>query len=443
MECPKCGFELQAEHTVCPQCGSEIVEKKSTCGKRWKLILASVAIAVLGLCLSAVVYWGVTGVTSFEQGVQKLAQLVLPKENNVYRKASYSVSDEKAEKTAGRVVATVGEEKLTNGLLQIFYWMEVYDYLDNYSYYAIYSGLDVSRPLDKQIYSEEGSTWQQYFLGNAIKNWHGYQALSLLAQEEGVRMDPELQAELDSLKSTLTQSVIDAGYTGIDALIRADMGPGCTYGDYENYMQIYYSGHSYLSQKIADYEISQDAIDAYFDAHAQELEVTRDSGDFADVRHILVAVEGGTEDEDGNVIYSQQEWDTCKAQAQALMDQWLAGEATEDSFAQLAMEHSQDTGSNANGGLYTSLDAESGFVPEFIDWYMDEARQPGDYGLLQTDYGYHVMYFSASEAKWVRTCREAMIREKTQELLNNALKQHPVEIEYKKIALGVVELNRE
>lgn len=411
---------------------------------RWKLILAILATVLLGLCLSVVVYWGVTGVTSFEEGVQKLTQLVAPRENDVYRKASYSVSDEKAAKTADRVVATAGEEELTNGLLQIFYWMEVYDYLENYSYYAIYSGLDYSKPLDQQTYSDEGGTWQQYFLGNAIKNWHGYQALSLLAREEGVQMDPELKSELESLKSTLTQSVMDAGYSGIDALIQADMGPGCTYEDYENYMKIYYSGHSYLSRKLAEYEISQGDIDAYFDAHAQELDgVTKDSGDLVDVRHILVAVEGGTEDEDGDVIYSQEEWDACKAEAQALMDQWLAGEATEDSFAQLAMEHSEDTGSNTNGGLYTSLDGESGFVPEFIEWYMDETRQPGDYGLLQTDYGYHVMYFSASEAKWIRTCREALLQEKTNALLNDALKQYPMEIDYKKIALGVVELNQE
>ena len=412
------------------------------CSKRWKLALLLLATALLGLCLSVVIYWGVTGVTDVREGLQQVAQLVLPKENNVYRKSSYSVSAAKAAKTADRVVASVGEEELTNGLLQIFYWMEVYDYLENYSYYAIYNGLDYSKPLDDQSYSDEGGTWQQFFLENAVKNWHGYLALGMLACQEGQEMDPELRSELDSLKSTLTQAVVEEGYSSLDALIQKDMGPGCSYEDYETYMQIYYAGHSYLGQKLEEFQVTMADIEAYYEANSQELDgVTKDSGNFADVRHILIAVQGGTEDEDGDVIYSQEEWDTCKDQAQKVMDQWLAGAATEESFAELAGEYSEDTGSNSNGGLYTSLDAESGFIPEFIEWYMDENRKPGDYGLLQTDYGYHVMYFSASEPKWIRTCRDALVQEKTNELLSKALEQFPMEIDYKKITLGVAELN--
>ena len=32
-------------------------------------------------------------------------------------------------------------------------------------------------------------------------------------------------------------------------------------------------------------------------------------------------------------------------------------------------------------------------VPAFNDWCFDEARQPGDTGLVHTDYGCHVMYY--------------------------------------------------
>ena len=32
-------------------------------------------------------------------------------------------------------------------------------------------------------------------------------------------------------------------------------------------------------------------------------------------------------------------------------------------------------------------------VSEFEDWCFDSSRQPGDTGIVQTSYGYHVMYF--------------------------------------------------
>ena len=32
-------------------------------------------------------------------------------------------------------------------------------------------------------------------------------------------------------------------------------------------------------------------------------------------------------------------------------------------------------------------------VTNFNDWCFDEARQPGDHGIVETEYGYHIMYF--------------------------------------------------
>ena len=45
-------------------------------------------------------------------------------------------------------------------------------------------------------------------------------------------------------------------------------------------------------------------------------------------------------------------------------------------------------------------------VPAFNDWCFDEARQPGDYGIVETEYGYHLMYFVGHSAV---TFRDYMI----------------------------------
>lgn len=112
-----------------------------------------------------------------------------------------------------------------------------------------------------------------------------------------------------------------------------------------------------------------------------------------DVRHILVSYEGGTTDENGSTTYSDEEKNAAKEKAEAILKEWEEGEKTEDSFAALATEKSTDTGSTENGGLYEAI-YPGQMVTPFEDWCFDETRKEGDTGIVQTDYGYHVMYFS-------------------------------------------------
>ena len=81
----------------------------------------------------------------------------------------------------------------------------------------------------------------------------------------------------------------------------------------------------------------------------------------------------------------------ARTKAEEILAQWKSGEATEDSFAQLAMENSAD-GSKYDGGLYTRV-TKGWAVEEFNDWCFDASRKDGDTGIVDTTYGSHVMYF--------------------------------------------------
>ncbi len=111
----------------------------------------------------------------------------------------------------------------------------------------------------------------------------------------------------------------------------------------------------------------------------------------ANVRHILVKFEGGTQDENGTTTYSADEKAAAKLAAQEILDQWKAGEATEESFAALANEKSDD-GDGTTGGLYEDV-YPGQMVANFEDWCFDAARKAGDTGLIETEYGYHVMFY--------------------------------------------------
>ena len=127
----------------------------------------------------------------------------------------------------------------------------------------------------------------------------------------------------------------------------------------------------------------------------------------ANVRHILIKPEGGTYDSNtGATTYSDEEMAAAKAAAEELYAQWKAGEATEDSFAALANEKSAD-GDGTTGGLYENV-YPGQMVENFNDWCFAEGRKTGDTGIVESEYGYHIMFYSADSEM---TYRDYLITE--------------------------------
>lgn len=109
------------------------------------------------------------------------------------------------------------------------------------------------------------------------------------------------------------------------------------------------------------------------------------------VRHILVM----TEDTDEDGSYSEEELAAAKKKAEDLLAEWEAGDKTEESFAAMANEYSEDPGSNTKGGLYENV-YKGAYGQEFNDFCFAEGRKPGDTGIVHGSGGYdgyHVMYF--------------------------------------------------
>ena len=106
----------------------------------------------------------------------------------------------------------------------------------------------------------------------------------------------------------------------------------------------------------------------------------KDTSETKNVRHILLSTENYEDDSE------------CKNEANRLIKEWRNGEKTEESFAKLAKEFSDDPGSSQVGGLYENVAAGT-MVETFNDWIFAKSRKEGDVDVVKTDYGYHVMYF--------------------------------------------------
>ena len=120
--------------------------------------------------------------------------------------------------------------------------------------------------------------------------------------------------------------------------------------------------------------------------------------DLINVRHILVGF-SGDQNEDGT--YTDEAKEAARARAEEILAEWKSGDATEDSFAELANTKSTDTGSNTNGGLYENV-YPGQMVAAFNDWCFDADRKAGDTGIVETSYGYHVMYFVGATGETYR-----------------------------------------
>lgn len=428
-----------------------------------KLALGIVAVVVLVAALAALVMQGV-GVSLNPSGEtegtetqaptqtvgdtvsQETAATTIPASGNsedVTCKGSYTVSDEDAIAAMDTVVATMGDSQLTNGELQIYYWLNVQQFLNSYGSYASYIGLDYTQPLDTQVctLSEDGITWQQYFLEGAISSWHNYKALANESLAKGFALDEDYRAMLDGLPESLATDGGLMGFATAEEYLAYNVGVGSSVEDYVAYMEDYYQGYLYFSEQYSTFTPTQEEMEAYFTEHEAEYAeggLTREDK-YVNIRHILVFPEGA----DSSTIYtdtfSDEAWAVGEANANAILEQWLAGEATEDTFAELANEHSQDPGSNTAGGLYTEV-AQGDMVEAFDSWCFDEARQVGDYGIVKTELGYHIMYFSGSTPAWHSQVQSDIISQRSNDMVASIAEAHPMEVDYSAIVLGFVDL---
>lgn len=282
---------------------------------------------------------------------------------------------------------------------------------DNYNKYSSYAynyyNLPVSKFLEggttdengNTTYSDEEKAAAQQKAEAAAKSLTGEEIATAQALDAAIAA-LSINADNDTAMSTRYD---DQSYTGINSTIAQWLSDSSRKeGDI-----------TYLANSTTDAD-GKETINGYYVVRFDS--VNDNTFPLKNVRHILVSFEGGTSDDSGNITYSAEEKAAAKATAEELLNQWKSGEATEDSFAALATEKSSDPGSTANGGLYEDI-APNQMVAAFNDWCFAEGRKAGDTGIVETEYGYHVMYFVGDSDV---TYRDYQIRN---ELTENAVSE--------------------
>lgn len=106
--------------------------------------------------------------------------------------------------------------------------------------------------------------------------------------------------------------------------------------------------------------------------------------ELATVRHILVRFDDNTD----------QAKHAAKNEIVRILKEFQQGEPSEEAFAGMAKKYSHDI-SGENGGLYENVC--KGIAPVSLsDWCLDKSRVYGDFGIVETELGYHLVYFIQS-----------------------------------------------
>ena len=278
---------------------------------------------------------------------------------------------------------TVDGRNYSPSELTYTYATQYQNFVSTYGNYASMFGLNTSYGLSglssQECSMTDGGTWRDYFMDSAINALKQNQALEKYAKDNGIELTDEEKQQVDDSIAEIKESASNYGYANGDKFIAANYGVGNNLKTAKAYATEYA-----LASKV----YTQVAEETSAAVTPEEIKEQYPS---VAVRHILVKAEAA---EDGT--YTDEAKEAAKTRAEEILKEWEDGDKTEESFAALAEQYSEDTGSNTNGGLYANV-LQGQMVEEFDAFCFDENRKSGDTGIVygeSTSYaGYHVMYF--------------------------------------------------
>ena len=278
------------------------------------------------------------------------------------------------------------------------------NYITQYGSYLSYFGLDTSKDLSTQMYSET-LTWKDYFEQNAVESLKQNKALMAEAKAAGFTYDTT--DEYNTFKETIKTSAAAAGVSDKE-YVRSIYGSYATMGRIEEYVKNDMVMNAYYQKLQEDNAPSDDEIQSYY----EENKATYDSVDYrlttieADLptepTELADPVEATTApdaDTDGTATT-----DTTQDTAYQPSDAEIA-KAMED--AKVLADDAEKT--VAKDGEAHENEKKSSVNYLISDWLFDDARKAGDTTVITNDNS-HCYYAVAFEKRYLDETPSADVR---------------------------------
>ena len=279
------------------------------------------------------------------------------------------------------------------------------NYITQYGSYLTYFGLDTSKDLSTQMYSDI-LTWQDYFEQNAVESLKQNKALMAEAKAAGFTYDTT--DEYNTFKETIKTSAASAGISEKE-YVRSIYGSYATMGRIEEYVKNDMVMNAYYQKLQEDNAPSDDEIQSYY----EENKATYDSVDYR-----LTTIEADLPTEPTELADPVEE---TAADTTGTTDGTAATDSTQDTAYQpsdaeiaKAMEDAKVLADDAEKTVAKDGEAHENEKKSSVnylisDWRVDDARKAGDTTVITNDNS-HCYYAVAFEKRYLDETPSADVR---------------------------------
>ena len=279
------------------------------------------------------------------------------------------------------------------------------NYITQYGSYLSYFGLDTSKDLSTQMYSDT-LTWQDYFEQNAVECLKQNKALMAEAKAAGFTYDTT--DEYNTFKETIKTSAAAAGVSDKE-YVRSIYGSYATMGRIEEYVKNDMVMNAYYQKLQEDNAPSDDEIQSYY----EENKATYDSVDYR-----LTTIEADLPTEPTELADPVEE---TAADTTGTTDGTAATDSTQDTAYQpsdaeiaKAMEDAKVLADDAEQTVAKDGEAHENEKKSSVnylisDWLFDDARKAGDTTVITNDNS-HCYYVVAFEKRYLDETPSADVR---------------------------------
>ena len=279
------------------------------------------------------------------------------------------------------------------------------NYITQYGSYLSYFGLDTSKDLSTQMYSET-LTWKDYFEQNAVESLKQNKALMAEAKAAGFTYDTT--DEYNTFKETIKTSAASAGISEKE-YVRSIYGSYATMGRIEEYVKNDMVMNAYYQKLQEDNAPGDDEIQSYY----EENKATYDSVDYR-----LTTIEADLPTEPTELADPVEE---TAADTTGTTDGTAATDSTQDTAYQpsdaeiaKAMEDAKVLADDAEQTVAKDGEAHENEKKSSVnylisDWLFDDARKAGDTTVITNDNS-HCYYVVAFEKRYLDETPSADVR---------------------------------
>ncbi len=279
------------------------------------------------------------------------------------------------------------------------------NYITQYGSYLSYFGLDTSKDLSTQMYSDT-LTWKDYFEQNAVESLKQNKALMAEAKAAGFTYDTT--DEYNTFKETIKTSAAAAGVSDKE-YVRSIYGSYATMGRIEEYVKNDMVMNAYYQKLQEDNAPSDDEVQSYY----EENKATYDSVDYR-----LTTIEADLPTEPTELADPVEE---TAADTTGSTDGTAATDSTQDTAYQpsdaeiaKAMEDAKVLADDAEQTVAKDGEAHENEKKSSVnylisDWLFDDARKAGDTTVITNDNS-HCYYVVAFEKRYLDETPSADVR---------------------------------